>query len=278
VNCDEFNERISAGVDGKLPQDELEAFLDHAGRCRACRCEYEEELRIRDLLRSRIRAVNVPVALVDSIEAMIRREDTGSSERPAPWYRQLLEAPPLKPALALAGVAVLAALLVRVVHRGEADGHAADVLEQSVSNYHDVLHGALKPQLVSSEPSRVVEFFSGKTGFPVLVPPLAGWTLMGGVCTTFSGEPVAHLVFRRSDQFVYVYQACWDCVRKGEKLCLPERARSSLERTGFYSEQLQNGNSIVVWRSGRALCAAVAPVGEHELLGYILSAKEPAVH
>lgn len=280
MNCDEFNERISAGVDGKLPRGELETLLDHAGRCPACKREYEAELGTRDILRSRIRPATVPDAVADSIQAMIRREDADSNEHPAPWWRQLFEAPPLKPALALAGMAVLAALLVRVVPRGEAGGHVvtADVLEQSVSNYHDVLLGVLEPQLVSSEPSRVAEFFSGKTGFPVVVPSMADWTLMGGVCTTFSGEPLAHLVFRRSDQFVYVYQARWDCVRKGEKLCLPERACLALERMGLYSEQLQNGNSIVVWKSGRALCAAVAPVMERELRGYILPVKEPVAH
>jgi hypothetical protein len=141
-----------------------------------------------------------------------------------------------------------------------------NVIQQSLSNFRGVVNGDIKPQIVSNVPDDVRSFFSGKTEFPVLVLAMKHCTLVGAVLNDYSGVSLAHVVYKRDDDVVYMYQTCWETVMTGDKLQLPEDAKAELQQTGWFSEERPDGNTVVIWRSGKTLCAAVARMSKVDLI------------
>jgi anti-sigma factor RsiW len=271
VNCREFQELISAAVDRYLSSDELELFLEHAKKCPPCQDEYDSEVTTKRIVQNRAKMVKTPVAVARMISDTIQRETAARSPHRRRWWQEFLQKPFVKPALVLgAGAVVVALLLVDSPDHPESLVHASlpgnDVLVQSFSNHLEVENGAIQPQLVSAEPERVRSFFTGKTGFPVLVRSMRECTLVGAVLNEHSGAPLAHIVYEHADQLIYVYQACWKTVETGEQLRLPAPVKSALEHTGMYTETRPDGRTVALWTEGETLCAAVARLDRDELL------------
>jgi len=271
VNCREFQELISAAVDSCLSSEELELFLEHAQKCPPCQDEYDAELTTKRIVQNRAKMVKTPVAVASAISDTLRREAAAPTRHRGLWWQEVLRMPFLKPALILgAGATVVALLLVDSPDRPEglvlASAPGNDVLLQSFSNYLEVENGAIQPQLVSAEPERVRNYFAGKTGFPVLVRAMRECTLVGAVLNEHSGAPLAHVVYKHADQFVYIYQACWTTVKTGKQLRLREPVKSALERSGLYTETRPDGRTVALWTEGETLCAAVARLDRDELL------------
>jgi hypothetical protein len=271
VNCREFQELISAAVDSYLSSEELELFLQHAQKCPPCQDEYDAEVLTKRVVQNRARMVKTPVAVAGVISETIQRETAARAAQKTGWWPELLRKPFAKPALALGGTAlVVALLLIDTPDRSESFVRASlpgnDVLLQSFANYLDVENGAIQPQVVSAEPDQVRSFFTGKTGFPVLVRTMRECTLVGAVLNEHDGAPLAHLVYKHADQLIYVYQACWTTVKTGEQLRLPTPVQTSLVQTGLYTETRPDGRTVALWTEGETLCAAVARLDRDELL------------
>jgi predicted nucleic acid-binding Zn ribbon protein len=141
-----------------------------------------------------------------------------------------------------------------------------------VTNYQAVVAGLIKPQLASSDPEMVRGLFAGIRDFQVIFPRMKECTLVGGVMNEFSGIQLAHVLYSHDTEVVYMYQTCWQTVMAGDKLNLPEAAKEELARTGWYSEELSDGNSIVLWKKGRTLCSAVARMSKNDLLACLADA------
>jgi hypothetical protein len=150
-----------------------------------------------------------------------------------------------------------------------------DVIRQSVSNFHGVLNGSIKPQIVSSEPEELRGFFTGKTEFPVFVPTMGEWVLVGGVANEHAGNSLAHVVYRHDDTIMYMYEVCWETVQKGEQLDMSAAAREDLLRSGWYAGGEPDGDAIIAWTRGRTLCVAVAHMDRARLLTCLRSMESP---
>jgi anti-sigma factor (TIGR02949 family) len=272
VKCKEFQERISAAVDRCLPASEIEAFDKHAETCPPCRREYETEAATKHVLQHRAHMVAVPPRVQESILSAIRREATESAGRS--WWLELQGRPFFKPVVAL----ILTVLIVVfVVNRKPSPPEvlspittasigANDVIGQSLRNYHAVLSGAIKPQLLSSSADDLHHFFDGKTEFPVVLPVVREWKLVGGVLNQHQGTTLAHVVYECDGQYIYLYQACWETVQKGDLLSLSADVAEEVGRSGWSSRRVADGDAVVVWTTGRALCVAVAHMQRDSLL------------
>jgi hypothetical protein len=271
VNCREFQERITEAVDRTLGEEEMDMFVDHANKCPPCRSAFDEEVSTKTLVQKRVRMVRTPSSVAGAIMDGMHREDS------APLLPRLWHSIFSRPSVASAiGFAIACAVVIIVLNtpsglpeaasRAEAGG---DVILQSLSNYHAVLSGSIKPQLVSAEPAAVRSFFEGKTEFPVLVPAMKECTLVGSVLDSYGGASLAHVVYRYGDQIIYVYQVCWETVQRGEKLRLPARVQNELKATGWHSDIAMDGDCIVLWTSGSTLCAAVAHMSKNDLVAHL---------
>jgi anti-sigma factor RsiW len=275
VNCKEFQELISAAVDLQLTNGELAAFKDHSAKCPPCRFEFEAEAATKIAIRARAHRVRTPSRVALQITERLGHEQ--SNKRIA-WLTEFFRKPLVKPAFgfALAFVAVL--LLLRgstsdgpVMQAGFGSN---DVILQSLKNYRAVVDGDIKPQLASSEPAKLASFFSDITDYSVHLPKMKDCRLVGGVQSEFAGTKLAHIMYKHNTEVVYIYQACWSTVMKGEKLCLPDEAKDELVRTGWFSATQPDGRTVVLWAKGRTLCAVVARMSKQDLIECLTSAEQ----
>lgn len=275
MNCKEFQELISAAVDLQLTNGELAAFKDHSVTCPPCRFEFEAEAATKLAIRARAHRVRTPSRVALQIAERLGHEQ--SNDRIF-WLTGFFEKPFVKPAFgfALAFVAVL--LLLR---GSTSDGPALqagfgsnDVILQSLKNYRAVVDGEIKPQLASSEPAKLASFFSDITDYSVHLPKMKDCSLLGGVQSEFAGTKLAHIMYKHDTEVVYIYQACWSTVMKGEKLCLPDEAKNELIRTGWFSATQPDGRTVVLWAKGRTLCAVVARMSKQDLIACLTSGEQ----
>jgi len=275
MTCQEFQELLTAAADQVLPTQFQEAFSEHARKCFPCRNEFELESATKAAVALHVRMLPIPTGLLDAVRTALALEGAASGPEHPSWWSRLWSGAYMKPFIgfAVACVAVLL-ILARAEHRpegGTALPAEANVIIQSLSNYHAVVNGNIKPQMISSEPELLRRFFSGKTEFSVFIPAMKECTLVGGVVNDFSGTMLAHVMYRHDSGIVYMYQACWNTVMKGDKLRLPEEAKVELQRTGWFTETHPDGDTVVLWRKGNTLCAAVARMSKQNLIACLTS-------
>jgi anti-sigma factor RsiW len=283
VKCEEFQDLIAAAVDRYLPGQEREMFEEHARRCPPCRSEYEAELSTKQLIRKRARMIVVPADLQQSILHQLEQKD-GASRSVRQLWLKVTHAPLVRPAIALGFTALVALLITSSANSPRqipllttAGFGPNNVIHQSIENFHKILRGDISPQIVSSERSTVENFFSGRTGFPVMVPSMKECTLLGGVLNDHNGTPLAHVVYRAGDDIIYLYQACWETVQKGDVLEIAPEARTELITSGWYSSTSLESDALVLWKSDRTLCVAVSHMQREKLLDYLHRARLDSV-
>jgi len=267
VDCREFQEHVTAAVDRQLTEDRMRAFLGHAGACPSCRNDFEVESITKSVVRSRLKMVRTPSHVMASIADRLYEEKASPAGALRVWWQRLATSVYFRPALVFAAGCIAVLLLVRdSTDRSRNNILPGNIIEQSMTNYMAVVNGSILPQVTGTEPERVLSFFTGKTEFPVLVPRMKHCELVGGVLNEYAGVKLAHVVYRHDREVVYVYQACWEEVQKGERIHLPVEVRDQLRATGWYSAMQTDGNAIVLWTNGRTLCSAVAHMPKDELL------------
>lgn len=279
MDCREFQEQVTPAVDRLLPEDQMRAFLGHANVCPACRSDFEVESITKSVVRSRLKMVRTPPHVVASIAARLREEQASPAGAARVWWQRLRTSVYFRPAIAFAVGSIAVVLLVRgpaeEPGRGPSTFPPGNVIEQARYNYSAVVNKTLLPAFTGNEPQTLLDFFTGKTEFPVLIPRLKDCELVGGVQNEFAGVKLAHVVYRHGAEVVYVYQACWEEVQKGDRLNLPVEVRDQLRATGWYSAPLPDGNAIVLWTKGRTLCSAVAHMPKEELLACMTEGEQP---
>ena len=149
-----------------------------------------------------------------------------------------------------------------------------DIITQSLANYLAVVKGEIKPTLISARIGEMKSFFEGKTEFPVVVPTMSNCALRCGLLNEFGGKTLAHVVYdHRNSEIIYVYETCWETVKKGTPFHLAEDVRDELERTSWYSTTTPDGRSLVLWTDGKTLCSAVSKLDEQTLKDCLLAAR-----
>jgi len=271
VSCKHFQEQISGAVDKNLLRHEMDSFLGHIGKCPQCRYEYETESATKAIVQRRARVVRAPVALVQQISERLAHETATINTIPPNRFSSFVQRAYAKPAIAFAVACIAVVLLLNDGGKKEdalqeAGFAASDIVLQSLSNYHAVVTGEIKPQMVSSQTEPLAHFFSDKTDFPVLFPKMKDCKLVGGVFNEYFGSKLAHVVYSHNSKVIYVYQTCWETVMKGEPLHLSDDVKQALETTGWFSQTHDDGRTVVLWKKERTLCAAVAHMSKEDLI------------
>lgn len=267
MNCKDFRDHVTEAVDDRLPGDALRVFRAHADACPSCRAEFENEAVTKHLVRTRVRCQRTPADVMARISDLLEQERRSPAAPLLRRWHSIRRSAALRPALVFAAACIGVILLLR--GQGQAPG---SVMEQSLANYRAVLAGGITPQVVDSLPSRVAKFFAGKTRFPVVIPRISNASLIGGVVNEYDGIPLAHLVYRHGTEVVYVYQACWREVQRGDHLDVPDDVREEIRRTGRYATSGPDGYSMVLWADDSTLCSAVARMPKDELVACLAPA------
>jgi len=273
VNCKDFQESITDAVDAYLSEAKMKQFLDHANACSPCRSEYEAEASTKRFVTMHARMVDTPASVKRAILDRLGEESVVPPiPTPPSWFSRLVNALRVRPTLAIAlGMLALLVIVSQILQPPARVAIAAgnNVLLQSMENYRAVLAGNITPQVASSEPASVRKLFKDRTEFPVHVPKLRHCTLVGGVLNAYEGTPLAHVVYRRGETLIYMYQTCWKTVQEGKSLMVPDQVKESLHKTGWYTERLGDGQTMALWVRGGTLCAAIAQTDPEELIACV---------
>jgi hypothetical protein len=259
LECKDYQELITAAIDGEISKEDKLVLDAHLKTCATCRAEYAAESSLKNLVKARIRMVPTPSPVLARITAGLAESEQSAGDSLMDRLRSLLARPLVRPALAV----LVAALLVYIfTNRSK----PVDILEESNATFEQVLKGTFLLQEASSEPAILKSFFAGKTAFPVFIPEMMHCNLLGGVLNEHPGGAVAHVVYDMQAIKIYLYQTGWANVLKGDGATVTPDVREELLRASWCSRVSPQGHTIVLARKGETLVVAVSDMKRDDLL------------
>jgi mycothiol system anti-sigma-R factor len=271
VNCNEFQDLITAEIDGELAEEFKSPLQEHLKKCANCWGEYELELSTKAFLRRRLKRAETPAPLRQQITAEL------AAMAPEPpfgeWLGQLFARRSSRAMLAI-GSALAVILIILLItppkpHHPHTQPDDANIIHQAFNNFDGVLDGKITPQVSSDDPAVVRSYFASRVNFNVNCPRHKRFQLMGGTCSHYKDEPVAHVVYKKGGDLIYLYETNFRCVSHGVKLNLPQEALSQLQATGWYIENPKPECTLVVWLVDSTVCCAIADMSKDNLLAFL---------
>ena len=274
MECKEFQELISEAVDDRLRTGNKEGFSNHAKVCPSCRTEFEMEQLTKNVVRAKLQFEATPPEVYRSVLSALRESPSPSGS----WLRSLFGSSVLNPAVALVALLVVIVGAVSLLQKNNAVPISTEknIIAQSISNYSAAMTGVLKPALVSHDPGDVRDFLSKDAPFDVSVATLDDCDWCGGVLSEINGVRLAHVVYKIGGEgLLYVYQVDANEALRGNKIALPENAKSVLARTGWYFEQTPEHCNVVLWRYKNTLCVAVSKMERAKMVALLAEKESP---
>lgn len=274
MNCNETHQHLVDAVDRLLPDDLYAAVLAHLKLCVPCRSEYELQLLAKQIISAKLKKSSTP----DAVRAAVRAALDQEASRPAPFFRRaLIPGGRLTSALAASAAVLLLLVFLNIPSTLNDDDYAHtsvnDVINRSVQNFSLVRNGELKPSMIACYPDIVVGYFEEKGfDFAVSIPVDDSCDWYGAVSDTYDGVKQAHIMYKRGNDLLYVFEVNKSTALPGSTFSLPAAARRSLAETGWYTDPQHQDCNVVLWTVNETLCAAVSTMGKDQMLA-VLTAK-----
>lgn len=248
-------------------------FFAHLRACLQCRNEYELELLGKNIVRTNVPRVPLPERVHQKVLSALQL-DSSYSPRRVSWLERLFSGRILAPVLtaALAIVVLLIAFNVPLTQSTDQFSHTAsnDIINQSLKNFALVRSGALKPSMVACYPDVIVGYFHRQdVDFAVSVLSDDSCDWYGAMSNNYGGVKLAHIVYKRGDDLLYVYEVNKEQAMKGPVLTLPAAARMALNQTGWYTDPQHKDCNVIVWTVDKTLCAAVSTMKKDRMLALL---------
>lgn len=269
LNCNETHQHLVDAVDRHLPDDLFSAVLAHLKLCVPCRSEYELQLLAKQIVSTKLKRASTPDAVRAAVVAALDRE----AAKPA----SLFAGGRMTFAFAAGAAALLLLVLLNIPTTLNDDEYAHtsanDVINRSVQNFSQVRSGELKPSMIACYPDIVVGYFEEKGfDFAVSIPVDDSCDWYGAVSDTYDGVKQAHIMYKRGDDLLYVFEVNKNTALPGSTFSLPAAARKSLAETGWYTDPQHQDCNVILWTVDETLCAAVSTMGKDKMLA-VLTAK-----
>ncbi len=274
MKCQDISELITAVLDGELRADERPILDDHLRECAQCRNELELHSMAKRVVQQRLKRVTTPpevaAAIWDNLNHPPAREPLVSIKNLLPFRITR------KPLIAFAGVVAL--ILVAVIYRPHPPQPAreaytgpseADIIQQTYTNYDHALAGTLTPQVKSRNPEDVKEFLAQRASFSVSVPKMKQYNLMGGSVSKFLQAPVAHVMYKKGESMIYMYQVKLADVLNENNVILPTDIKQELLENCTYVRSRQPNSTMLIKIIDSTVCCFVADLPREELIRYI---------
>ena len=198
MNCQEVMSLTHAYADRELDLVRALELEKHLAGCPACSQAHENIRALKTALKSGDLYFKAPAGLSRQIRGAIYGKAQSAQHSRFDWWAIL------KLGLPLAGVALIALLLVPTLSSRSAD----DALAQEVTSSHvRSLMVDHMTDVTSSDQHTVKPWFQGKLDFTPPVTDLAdrGFPLVGGRMDYLHGQPVAALVYQRHQHFINLF-------------------------------------------------------------------------
>lgn len=272
MNCGDVQLYMGDAIDRELPQGLAKDFFSHLQLCSPCRNEYEIESLARNIVRSKVPRALTPSSVYRSVVDSLHQE--ASDQKREGWIEQVFGGRIIAPVLT-AGLAIIVFFLFLNPPTDSSDAeftHSAanDIINQSLKNFALVQSGELKPSTIFCVPEMMVGYFQ-KSGleFAVTVPNMDSCDWYGAVSSEYSGVKLAHVIYKRGHDLIYVYEVGKMEGLHGSVLALPPSAKKALDETGWYTDPDHSDCNVVLWTADDALCAAVSSMKKDRLLALL---------
>lgn len=275
MDCNEFQDLITAEIDGELAEESKAPLQEHLRICAKCKAEYELELSTKSFLRRRLHRAETPPLLRQQITAELAAISSSGSgfQDWLDWFGRLMARRSARLTVAFGStLAVILAVLMltspkpRHTHTQPDD---ANIIHQAYNNFDGVLAGTLSPQVSSDDPTVIRNYFASRVNFNVNCPRRKRMQLVGGACTHYNDEACANVVYKKGKDFIYLYETNYRCVANGSRLKLPAGVLSQLQATGWYVENHQPDCTLAIWLVDSTVCCAIADMSQENLLAFL---------
>ena len=262
-DCQKTQKILTEAVDERLGEFDRNFFNTHIQECPACRNDYELDSLTKAFIKSKIGRHKTPENVATRIRQEIEKQAT-SAQRSVGFFTKYPLARAAMIGMLVIGIVFI--LYVLNIPNFQKSVQAADMMDQSVQNYVAILAGAIQPAEISQHVNGLQDFFDNQVDFPVALKPVADCEWVGGVLSNYEGLPLAHLVYKMPAGIIYVFQANWNDVRKGNKISLSNNVVSSLSQTGWYVNGTHEEYSVVMWLyNDETVCTAVSSMEKSAL-------------
>lgn len=271
MNCDEFMQWISDGVDGRLERNLRRQFFKHLKTCKNCQREFELELITKEALTRRLLPAEASTALTDRVVSALRSEAAARSF--GPRLHKAFASRALRYSIAVGLAVVLVLIGVSVVdHRPSFHG---DVLANTERNYDAMREGSLKPQVVVYEPEKVQQYFDDGASFRVMVPAVGECAYIAGLLSRLNSIQEAHIFFKIDDEtYLYVYEVPANAVLNRRMFQLPTEAERALAEGKWFVKRTKD-RTFMLWLSENTLCAAISNMDEDSMIEALAASDPP---
>lgn len=130
---------------------------------------------------------------------------------------------------------------------------------QANNNFQSIIEGRLAPQLISSDPQEIKNFFeSSGVNYNTSIPESPRWELLGAVVSEDKGEKFAHHVYSNEDgELVYLFQVDQSYLQSHEILNITDDFLAYLEQGNCYTTVKDNVTTLMA-KSDNIIYAVVS--------------------
>ena len=225
---------------------------------------------MKKFVRESLQSVPAPHDLKDEIRSLISREARETAQivprttifRKRSW----------KVVTGVGSISAVALLLIFFAPSPPRHSHLhtqpddANIIHQTYNNFDGVIKGTIVPAVASDDPVIVTSYFAPNVRFAVALPHSKHCKLLGGACSKYHDESIAHVLTMYDKNLVYLYETEF---RNGSELQLPPAALLQMHQSGWYTESHLPDCTLVAWMVDSTLCCAVSDVTKDKLLAYL---------
>lgn len=209
--------------------------------------DYMVQSLVKNLIKEKVRYVETPEKVRQKVIKKIMPREL-RSEKGFGFISGLLSRPAMS--FATAVIIVFAVILIILNRPGviEQKDFAIEqfgddnMFIQARNNFRSILEGKLAPQLTSSNPDEIKNFFqSSGVNYATIVPEMPKWDLIGAVVSEDRGEKFAHHVYANNEgELVYLFQVDETYLQTHEIIKLTDDLLNYLEQGNCYVSELDN--------------------------------------
>ena len=256
---------VTALVDGEITDTTLKKeILDKIESDNDFAIEYKVQSLIKNLVKEKVVFQKTP----DKVRVKILRSigsDTKKISAKKSFLSDLFEKPSFS--FATAFVVILAIVLIILNRPGTVEKKDFAIEQmgndnmfvQAKNNFNSILEGKLIPQLTSTNPEEIKNFFDDSgVKYSTMVPRIAEWSLLGAVVSEDKSEKFAHHVYvGKKGELAYLFQVDESYLYSHEIISLSDDLIKYLDEGNCYSSA-SNGSVIIFTKLDNNICAIVS--------------------
>lgn len=211
------------------------------------RFDYMVQSLVKNLIRDKVHYQTTPEKVRQKVIKRIKPKEFNSVSSVG-FFPGLFSRPAIS--FATAVIVVLSVILIILNRPGivEQKDFAIEqfgednMFIQARNNFRSIVEGKLTPQLTSSNPEEIKNFFElSGVKYSTLVPEIPKWNLLGAVVSEDRGEKFAHHVYANNKgDLVYLFQVDETYLHSHEIIRITDDLLTFLEQGNCYKTQQDN--------------------------------------